>query len=293
MDLFWKRLSVCCAAAGAALLARSEYERGHLVTRACTVTLPDYAEGLDGLVIVFLSDLHDNVLGPGNTDLIDAVRQAAPDLILIGGDMPTVKPWRKKDFSTLDELFEKLSGIAGIYCALGNHEQRMKEKRYEGWWEEYSRLLEKKGITVLDNSSVRLYRGGTALRLTGLSLGEDCYRKGRKKKIGRADIERLVKPGEDNDFELLLAHNPIYLDAYAAWGADLVLSGHLHGGTIRIPGLGGLMTPQFQFFSPYTRGQLKKGKTNMVVSAGLGTHSINVRLNNRPEAVVIRLKAEN
>ena len=284
-------VAALAAGTGIGLLARSEYERKHMVTRECTVRLPDRARGLDGLTAVFISDLHDNELGEDNADLLQAVRKAKPDLVLIGGDMPTVKPWKEKDFSALARLFNRLAADYPIFYGLGNHEQRMKDEDYSGWWEEYSSLLEGMGICILDNTSVQIRRKDSVLRITGLSLDGDYYNKLKIKEADRAMVEKLVGPRTDMDYELLLVHNPIYMDAYSSWGADLVLSGHLHGGTIRIPVLGGVMTPQLQFFSPYTKGDLTQGSTRMLVSAGLGTHSIDIRLNNRPELVVIRFKA--
>ena len=96
-------------------------------------------------------------------------------------------------------------------------------------------------------------------------------------------------PGVYGTIWILLAHSPLYFDAYAKWGADLTLSGHFHGGTIRLPGLGGVMTPQYQFFLPWCAGIFEKQGHYMAVSRGLGTHSINIRLNNRPQLLVIRI----
>lgn len=70
----------------------------------------------------------------------------------------------------------------------------------------------------------------------------------------------------------------------------MTLAGHFHGGTIRIPGLGGVMTPQYQFFLPWCAGDFERDGKRMIVSRGLGTHSINIRLNNRPQLVLIRLR---
>ena len=97
----------------------------------------------------------------------------------------------------------------------------------------------------------------------------------------------FAKPDAEK-FNILLAHSPMFFREYEAWGADLTLSGHFHGGTIRIPGLGGLMTPQYQFFFPWCAG-LFEGKrgSKLLVSRGLGTHSINIRLNNKPQVVVV------
>ena len=105
--------------------------------------------------------------------------------------------------------------------------------------------------------------------------------------------ETLGEPDPEK-FCLLLAHSPLFFEEYAAWGADLTLSGHFHGGTIRLPLVGGVMTPQYQFFYPRCAGYfelLGKGreKSRMIVGRGLGTHSINIRLNDKPQVVVVRL----
>ena len=101
------------------------------------------------------------------------------------------------------------------------------------------------------------------------------------KKLGRTDRRK---------FHILLAHSPLYFKNYAAWGADLTLSGHFHGGTVRLPVLGGVMTPQYQFFLPWCAGDFQMKGSRMIVSRGLGTHSINIRFNNKPQLVVIQLK---
>ena len=82
----------------------------------------------------------------------------------------------------------------------------------------------------------------------------------------------------------------MFFKEYAAWGADLSLSGHFHGGTIRLPVVGGVMTPQYQFFYPWCAGQFERGGRQMIVSRGLGTHSVNVRLWNKPQVVVVKLR---
>ena len=107
----------------------------------------------------------------------------------------------------------------------------------------------------------------------------------------KAYIEERLGRAEDKIYGILLAHSPMFQETYAQWGADLTLCGHFHGGTIRIPGLGGLMTPQFQFFQKFCGGIHKIGDKVMIVSRGLGTHSVNIRLNNKPELVVVHLKA--
>ena len=191
-------------------------------------------------------------------------------------------------------LFSYLTARYPVYCANGNHESRMRWKRktYGGQYERYQKALRDMGAVCLEDSSAML---GEDIRITGVDLGEKFYKKiffGRPVSMERGYLEKKVgKAGEQGEFQILLAHSPLYFDAYARWGADLTLSGHYHGGTIRIPGLGGVMTPQYQFFLPQCAGTFRKGEKTMVVSRGLGTHSINIRLNNRPQLVVLRLRS--
>ena len=98
-------------------------------------------------------------------------------------------------------------------------------------------------------------------------------------------------PCRKDGYQILLAHSPLYLEQYEKWGADLTFSGHFHGGTIRLPYLGGVMSPQLQFFTNRDKGLLKIGHADCIISGGLGTHSINIRLNNLPELIIVTLNA--
>ena len=103
--------------------------------------------------------------------------------------------------------------------------------------------------------------------------------------------EKERKAGHEM-YEILLFHSPLFFETCRKWGADLTLCGHFHGGTIRIPGLGGVMTPQYQFFLPWCAGRFDADGKTMIVSRGLGTQSNNVRLNDRPELVCVSLRGK-
>lgn len=90
-------------------------------------------------------------------------------------------------------------------------------------------------------------------------------------------------------FNLLLAHNPLYFDEYADWGADLVLSGHVHGGVVILPFLGGVISPQVRLFPKYYAGTYFHGKSEMILSRGLHMHSFRIRLFNMPELSCVTL----
>ena len=291
----WITAGTAAALTGAAALARSEYERTHLDVVRYDITTDKLGPAWNGFKAVFLSDLHDNSFGPENEELLAAIENEQPDIVLIGGDMLVVKEWAKPDFAPLARLYHQLAAKYPVYYAFGNHEQRMKEERqtYPGWWEAYREVLKSSGMKILVNKSAVITKEGTSMRISGITIPRECYRKGRIPSPSAGYLNHKIGKASATDFELLLAHTPTFAKTYADWGADLVLSGHFHGGTIRIPGLGGVMTPQLQFFSPLARGSVTEGNTRIIVSGGLGTHSINVRLNNLPQLVVLTWHKKN
>lgn len=265
-------------------LWRSRYERGHFVVEEIAVSSLKIRKPR---TLVFLTDLHDKEFGERNERLLSAIRAAGPDQILIGGDTMVVKP-ELADLRVTGRLLEGLVKICPVYYGNGNHEQRMEKERelYGGLYGQFLVLLEQYGVTYLKDSSVNV---GEDIRIGGLDIGKGYYRDFTPDKMEPDYIKQRLGEADSGRFQILLAHSPLFFDAYAAWGADLVLSGHFHGGTIRIPGLGGVMTPQYQFFLPCCAGTLKKAGHTMIVGRGLGTHSINIRLFNKPQVVVVKL----
>lgn len=283
---------IVIAVGAAAFFAESARE-----LRSFTVT--DYkihSEKLRGfgkeLKIVFLSDLHNKVYGNDNDVLLDAVRRQNPDLILITGDMLIGKAGMPYDAAL--EFVKKLPEIADVYYANGNHEQRMKEhpEIYGDVYRYYKNELVKYHVHFLENESVVLAFGSCKLKLNGLEVSEMHYKKFARASEAVDEIEGAIGKAEADMYEILLAHNPALSESYRKWGADLTLSGHLHGGIIRLPGLGGLITPQARIF-PQHSGELSETEGSvLVVSRGLGTHTINIRFCNPAELVVLHLLPE-
>lgn len=247
-------------------------------------------EGLDGCRFVFLSDLHNCVYGNGNRILMKAIREIKPDGILVGGDMMVAKGQR--DISVPVELLTQLSKDYLIFAGNGNHELRMKcnPQVYGRLYEDYVDKLTSCGIIMLENESAVFERRQEILKIYGLDIPAKYFRKLRKYPMGSSFIANAVGESPKKEFSILLAHNPGYFNEYAGWGADISLSGHYHGGTIRLPGIGGVMTPDFELFPRYDTGLFYNGSKAMIVSSGLGTHSINLRINNPPQLVVITLR---
>lgn len=278
-------IAVLLLVMGCGAFYRSLYERK-------TLSVSRYELETDKIrtdkTFVFLSDLHDNCFGEGQKTLLDAIKREKPDGVLIGGDMMVVKS--KADTGAALLLVEKLVEHYPVYYGNGNHENRMDQNRdqYGDQYDEFRRQLKELGVFHLSDESVGL---GSHIRIYGLNIEEPYYKKFQKKAMEKGYIEERLGKADEGKYCILLAHSPMFHKAYAQWGADLALSGHFHGGTIRIPGLGGLMTPQFQFFEKCCGGIHRIRDKVMIVSRGLGTHSINIRLNNKPELVVIHLKA--
>lgn len=308
-----------------------------------------YSEKLSGLTqdvqLVFLSDLHNHAYGENNQKLLDAIREEHPDLILIGGDMLVGK--ENIPYEAALDFVSRLSEIAPVLYANGNHEQRMKEEpeKYLYSYQEYKQLLEKKGVYFLENESCMDQWSGNSgnkqlkLEFTGLELPLESYKKCKKypvsvqlinkclnvnvekeengyknnlkkepvqdingtDKTDKVDVkfQTLFQPqhqkshqqeNRTESYKILLAHNPAYVDAYKKWGADLILCGHLHGGIVRVPGIGCIITPQFFLLPKYSGELTQEGDQTIVVSRGLGTHTVNLRLFNTSEVISLKLK---
>ncbi|MFR8015104.1 MAG: metallophosphoesterase [Clostridiaceae bacterium] len=282
-------LAASVMAFGAGCLARSRYERDCLVTEKYRIA-SEKIHG-QGKTIVFLTDLHNKEFGEENSRLLETVRKVKPDAVLFGGDGMVAKRGNS-DVRIPLALLTELAKEFPVYCGNGNHESRMlwKSEIYGEAYENYRTALENAGIRYLSNEAADL---DSDIRIYGLDLPKSAYLP-RSGEIPEGLLKETLGEPDPEKFCLLLAHSPLFFEEYAAWGADLTLSGHFHGGTIRLPLVGGVMTPQYQFFYPRCAGYFElpgrgREKSRMIVGRGLGTHSINIRLNDKPQVVVVRL----
>lgn len=238
--------------------------------------------------IIFLSDLHNRMYGEENERLLESIRNQHPDLILIGGDMLV-----RKDGNSYDKtvhFLAKLPGICPVYCANGNHEQKLKElpDKYEQSYEEYKKALTASGIHMLENASETVKLDEVLVKLSGLEIPLGAYARFGKKELSLKEItDRIGEHGDD--YQILLAHHPGYMKEYLAYGADLILGGHYHGCVVQLPGIGGVISTNFTLFPKYSGGIYQEGEQTAVVSRGLGTHSVPLRLWNWPELIVLEL----
>lgn len=235
---------------------------------------------------VVLSDLHNKSYGEKNSKLIRKITKLTPEGILIAGDILTAKP--EKSYEVALDLIKNLAEKYPIYYGMGNHETRLflYPETYGDMGERYLAELNKVSVDFLKNERRQCEDN---IRITGLDMNKAYYKRFKKEPMDSGYLQETLGEANEGKYEILLAHNPDYFEEYAAWGADLVLSGHVHGGMMRLPVLGGVVSPSFKLFPKYDGGIFKLGKSTMILSRGLGMHTIPIRIFNPGELVLVKI----
>lgn len=237
---------------------------------------------------VVLADLHNKRYGKENERLLQAIDEIRPDMILIAGDILTAKP--KASLETAVDLLTKLAGKYPIYYGNGNHEHRLKlyPENYGDMAERYEETLQKIGIRRLVNEHTVLEESGICIY--GSEIDKLYYKRFGIQPMDPEYLKSLLGQPSAEKYTILIAHNPDYFPKYADWGADLVLAGHVHGGMVRVPIWGkGVVSPNVRLFPKYDGGEFTLGKTRMLLSRGLGMHTIPIRLFNPGEVLEVDL----
>lgn len=262
------------------------WQNNDIVTTRMDCADPDLPDGFDGYKIVHISDLHNKSFGENSARLIEDIQREKPDAIMITGDLIDRK---RTDVDAALAFIRKAVDIAPVYFAPGNHEAL--SGAYDGL---KSGLLDC-GVTVLEDNAVSIERAGRSITVLGArdiafySVSDIGYEEDDCKPYFKESVNLLMQ-GRDGEFTVLLVHRPHFIDIYAQSGADLVLSGHAHGGQIRLPFIGALLAPEQGFFPRYTSGLHIAGQTTMIISRGLGNSTFPFRVFNRPEIVSVTLK---
>lgn len=257
--------------------------------KGLTVTRYQYKNDklTEPIVAVQLTDLHNSQFGRKNRRLIKKIRAQHPDVIFMTGDMLNDDNERT---DILENLITELKDIAPVYFSFGNHEDRYIEK-YDTK-ESFISKIEKAGATVLEQKYVDVTIKGQEIRIGGLFGYVLADAKGYTWMDGSE--QKFMEEFQNTDrFKILLSHMPEGLFLWKSmevWNVDLVFSGHVHGGQIRIPGIGGIYEPEQGFFpTTITKGMAQCGYGTMILSAGLGNSKWVPRINNIPEIVVCEM----
>ncbi len=238
----------------------------------------------NGFKIAQISDLHAGVFGENQEKIVKKLEEEKVNIVVFTGDLIS------RNSSNLEKFAKSLEEIIKTYPSYyipGNHEL-MREGNKE--YKDFLALLEKEGMIMLGNKTYPLYRRGAFIQISGLDEGLSFYEvKADKNHI---PVESLITAPDERVFSMLLAHNPLYFNSYVNWGADLVLAGHVHGGVIRLPLIGGILSPEVGLFPKYDKGLYTSGHQNMIVSVGMGDSFPGFRLFNQKELVIVELESQ-
>ena len=234
------------------------------------------SESFDGFRIVQLSDLHGAEFGDDGMGLVEKVRELEPDIIALTGDFIT----DESDLAAVKKLAERITRLCPVYFVSGNHEFG------SGFAVELRNILEDAGVKYLSNEYFTISRGEDAILLGGVE-DPNAY----ADMLTPEELAQKMNEAAPAAFKILLGHRNYWMTEYPELPVDLILSGHAHGGLVRIPGVGGLIGTDRHLFPDFVEGKFNNGNYTMIVSRGLGNSVPIPRIFNRPEIVCVTLKA--
>lgn len=245
-----------------------------------TFTSDSLPKSFNGFKIVVLSDLHNEVFGTSQDKLIKIIDSCSPDIIVLTGD---IIDRDTSDFSPVTDLLDGICSKYPVYAVTGNHEYDNSDylNTLYSYYEQYN-------VALLENDFAEIKRDGEVIYIYGIPYMSKAEVLQNPQAF---DIRNNTKNSYilNNDiFSILLYHDPEIFDIISKADYDIIFSGHVHGGVIRLPFIGGMLSPNVEFFPKYDSGIYTKNNTALVVSRGLG-QTIIPRFNNRPEIVCITL----
>lgn len=256
-------------------------ENNTLELNYITVNNSTLPSGFEGFRIAHVSDLHNSEWGENNERLINLLKASRPDIIAITGD---IVDRNRTNVEIAVNFAKESTKIAPCYYVSGNHESAIPN------YDQLEKGLIDAGVTVLNNSKVEIKRGNDKITIMGIcdpTLVID-ERDGYDEKSITKDLISKIEYKE-GDYTILLSHRPESFDIYVEKKIDLTLSGHAHGGQVRLPLIGGILAPNQGFFPYYDSGLYEKNTSAMIVSRGIGNSTFPIRVNNVPEVILIEL----
>lgn len=245
---------------------------------------PKLPKEFGGLKIVHISDVHSKIFGKDNCNVINKVLEENPDVVIMSGD---IIDKREENLEKFISMYKKIYEKYPTYYSIGNHERKLGWKKYK----KYLKLLQKCGVHVIINGSEKLTKNDKHIVINALKFRENMQPKVLTQKKEEEFISYMKKKLKDldtNEFNILIAHDPENFKMYKKLGVDLIFSGHVHGGLIRL-GKICLLSPRRTFFPKYSYGKNTEENTTIITSAGMGKATLPIRLFNRPEIVVVTL----
>jgi len=232
--------------------------------------------------IVHLSDFHSYGFFEDKFKLIEKINEEHPNIIVMTGDMVNKYD---ENFEKFLKLAEVLSKKYEIYYIIGNHEMRLKKDDLNY----IIQKLKKFGIRVLNDEKITIIREKEFINIYGINIPLSYYKIVNKPTKVEEVINLVLNKCNEKEYNILLAHNPLYFEEYSKQNVDLILSGHVHGGMIRLPFIGAVLSPERKFFPKYSSGVYEINNKKLLVSRGIGHSRPGIRLFNKREIVSITL----
>ncbi len=276
-----KMILVILAVLAAAFIIYGTWCNKALELNTYRIDSDDLPETFAGFRIVHISDLHNTEMGEDNETLIEMIEKAEPDIIVITGDLIDS---RRTDINIAVDFIEEAVHIAPCYYVTGNHEQRIEE------YSELKKAMYKTGVTILDNKKMRVEQDGSYITIAGVD--DPMFTMDPQTEEPYMVMEETLAELLDSrdEYTVLLSHRPELMDTYVQSAVDLVLTGHAHGGQIKLPFVGGIISPGEGLFPEYYEGIHQEDGTQMVVSRGIGNSLFPWRINNKPEVGLVILQ---
>ena len=258
-----------------------DYANTYLETTYYEVKDEKIPQSFEGYKIAHLSDIHNTKNLRLRKQIIQKLKEEKPRMIAITGDLVDS---RKTDIHESLVFIDEIQGIAPIYYVAGNHEHRLADL------DELLQGLRDRGVIILDSQALLITDSKTQASLQIMGVFDPWFLNSQLIDEGERVKEAVVSTGWNPEiFTIFLSHRPELLSDYAEIGSELVLSGHAHGGQIRLPFIGALVAPGQGFFPKLTQGLHQEKNTRLVISRGIGNSILPYRINNQPELVIIHL----
>lgn len=256
---------------GVLLILYGHFESRWIKIKRIEICSSDLPPAFDGKVLAFVSDIHHGPLFSIErvNNMVDQINALEPDMVLLGGDYVYTSP---KYIAPVFNAFGNFHSKLGTYVVLGNHEYRQGARLAR-------EMMRENGLHNCDNRSYWVRLGEDSIKIGGVSDISSSW--------PRID-STLVGLGED-DFCILLSHNPDFIRRIRTQKIDLMLSGHTHGGQITIFGLLAIQTSS-RFGEAFRYGMKKVGNIQFYITSGIGTIIVPIRFFCRPEIVLFTLK---
>lgn len=280
--MVWMLLAGAVVVFGIIMLIIGIIDGNRFVVVEETIKLPKLSKDCR---FVMLSDLHNKVYGKDNEAILKSIREANPDFVVFVGDLVTSHVNESMEAGI--RLMNAISKEYKVYYSMGNHETKIRTHRddFGNRFEELMQQIEHPNVTVLQDTHCVIPE--YQICMTGLELERTFFARFKKKQMPIGHVETHIGKIDESYCNILLAHNPDYFEEYAEWGADLVLSGHVHGGIMRLPIIGGVISPAYTLFPKYDGGIFRKKQATMLLGRGMGAHTIPLRFFNPAELYVV------